>query len=133
VLIQTSDVHHSVLKAMASGDRDAFYAAEWAKRENASLPPFSRMAAIILSSRSEPAVTEVGEALAAAVPAANGVVVWGPAPAPLSMIRGQTRLRLAVHADRNVNLQAFLRAWLDQVKVPSAVSLSVDVDPQSFL
>ena len=91
------------------------------------------MAAIILSSRSKPAVTEVGEALAASGPAANGVVVWGPAPAPLSMIRGQTRLRLAVHADRNVNLQAFLRAWLDQVKVPSAVSLSVDVDPQSFL
>jgi primosomal protein N' (replication factor Y) len=133
VLIQTSDVHHSVLKAMASGDRDAFYAAEWTKRENAGLPPFSRMAAIILSSRSESAVTQVGEDLAASVPAANGVVVWGPAPAPLSMIRGQTRLRLAVHADRNVNLQAFLRAWLDLVKVPSAVSLSVDVDPQSFL
>ncbi|MEQ1753433.1 MAG: primosomal protein N' [Micropepsaceae bacterium] len=133
VLIQTVDPTHPVLVAMASGDRDAFYAAEWAKRENAGLPPFSRMAAIILTSRNEPMVTQAGEALAAAVPAAKGVVVWGPAPAPLSMIRGQTRLRLAVHADRNVNLQAFLRAWLEPIKLPSSVSMSIDVDPQSFL
>jgi primosomal protein N' (replication factor Y) len=49
------------------------------------------------------------------------------------MIRGQTRLRLAVHTDRTVNLQAYLRAWLDPVKLPSSVFLSIDVDPQSFL
>lgn len=133
VLIQTADPAHPVLKAMASGDRDAFYAAEWSKRESAGLPPFSRMAAIILSSRNEPAVTEVGEAIAACAPATTGVAVWGPAPAPLSMIRGHTRLRLAVHADRSVNLQAYLRAWLGPVKLPAAVSMSIDVDPQSFL
>ncbi len=133
VLIQTSDPTHPVLKAMASGDRDAFYAAEWAKREHAGLPPFGRLAAIILSSRNEKLVTQTGEALAACVPNAKGVQVWGPAPAPLALIRGQTRLRLAVHADRAVNIQAYIRAWLDPVKIPSAVSLSIDIDPQSFL
>ena len=133
VLIQTSDPTHAVLRAMASGDRDAFYAAEWAKREHAGLPPFGRLAAIILSSRNEKLVTQTGEALAACVPNAKGVQVWGPAPAPLALIRGQTRLRLAVHADRQVNIQAYIRAWLDPVKIPSAVSLSIDIDPQSFL
>jgi primosomal protein N' (replication factor Y) (superfamily II helicase) len=133
VLVQTTDPNHQVLKAIASGDRDAFYAAEWGKRETAGLPPFGRMAALILSGRKEPLVHEAGEALAACAPNAKGVQVWGPAPAPLSMIRGQTRLRLAVHADRTVNLQAYLRTWLDPVKLPSAVSLTIDVDPQSFL
>ena len=133
VLIQTIDVNHPVLKAMASGDRDAFYAAEWAKRENAGLPPFGRLAAIILSGRNEKQVAEIGELLAATSPNAKGVQVWGPAPAPLAMIRGQSRLRLAVHADRSVHIQAYIRAWLDPVKIPSAVSLTIDVDPQSFL
>ena len=133
VLIQTTDPNHQVLKAIASGNRDAFYAAEWGKREAAGLPPFGRMAALILSGRKEPAVHEAGEALAATAPNAKGVQVWGPAPAPLSMIRGQTRLRLAVHTDRTVNLQAYLRAWLDPVKLPSSVFLTIDVDPQSFL
>ena len=133
VMIQTIDPTHSVLKAMASGERDAFYAAEWAKRESARLPPFSRMAAIILTSRNEAHVTEAGEILASTAPQAKGVVVWGPAPAPLSVIRGQTRLRMAVHADRSVNLQAFLRAWLNPIKLRGSVSMTIDVDPQSFL
>jgi primosomal protein N' (replication factor Y) len=71
--------------------------------------------------------------MAASAPLATGVQVWGPAPAPLAVIRGQTRLRLAVHAERSVNLQAYLRAWLEAVKRPSGVSLTIDVDPQSFL
>lgn len=133
VLIQTTDPNHQVLKAIASGNRDAFYAVEWGKRETAGLPPFGRMAALILSGRKEGAVHEAGEMLAACAPNAKGVQVWGPAPAPLSMIRGQTRLRLAVHTDRTVNLQAYLRAWLDPVKMPPSVFLTIDVDPQSFL
>jgi primosomal protein N' (replication factor Y) len=133
VLIQTTDPTHPVLTAMASGNRDAFYAAEWAKREAAELPPFARLAAVILSSRNEELVHSFGEDLAGLVPQARGVQVWGPAPAPLSMIRGQTRLRFAVHADKSVNIQAFLRAWLGQVKVPGVVSMDIDIDPLSFL
>ena len=133
VLIQTTDPNHAVLKALASGNRDAFYAAEWGRREMAGLPPFGRMAALIISGRKEQQVHEAGEQLAATAPNAKGVQVWGPAPAPLSMIRGQTRLRLAVHTDRTVNIQAYLRTWLEGVKLPSSVFLTVDVDPQSFL
>jgi primosomal protein N' (replication factor Y) len=133
VMIQTSEPNHAVLKAIASGDRDAFYAAEWGKREAAGLPPFGRLAGIILASRKDKLVHEVGEMLAAAAPEANGVRVWGPAPAPLQVIRGYTRLRLLVHTERTVNIQAYLRAWLAPLKIPSPVSLTLDIDPQSFL
>ncbi len=133
VLIQTTDPTHPVLTAMASGDRDAFYAAEWAKREAADLPPFARLAAVILSSRNAQAVSSFAEELAGLAPQARGVHVWGPAPAPLAVIRGQTRLRFAVHADKSVNLQAFLRAWLADVKLPSSIAMTIDIDPVSFL
>ncbi|MFN9356732.1 MAG: hypothetical protein ACK6A4_07955, partial [Alphaproteobacteria bacterium] len=133
VLIQTTDPSHPVLVAMASGDRDAFYAAEWAQRESAALPPFARLAAVILASRNEQAVNKFADELAGLAPEARGVQVWGPAPAPLAMIRGQTRLRFAVHAERTVNLQAFLRAWLGDVKLPASIAMTIDIDPLSFL
>jgi primosomal protein N' (replication factor Y) len=122
-----------VLAAMASGNRDAVYAAEWAKREAAELPPFARLAAVILSSRDEKLVHAFGEDLAADAPQVQGVHVWGPAPAPLAMIRGQTRLRFAIHAGKTISLQAYLRAWLADVKVPASVSMTIDIDPLSFL
>jgi primosomal protein N' (replication factor Y) len=133
VLVQTTDPQHPVLKAIASGDRDAFYRTEAGKREVGGLPPFAKLAAIILTGWKEERVREAGEMLVAEAPVANGVSVWGPAPAPLAMIRGQSRMRIAIHADRTVNVQAFLRAWLEKPKLPAGIGLSLDIDPQSFL
>jgi primosomal protein N' (replication factor Y) len=59
--------------------------------------------------------------------------VLGPAPAPLALLRGRTRLRFLVKAGRNVNIQSFVRAWLEDMKIPNAVRVSVDVDPYSFM
>ena len=75
---------------------------------------------------------EVGRALAKAAPRAKGVKVWGPTPAFYHLLRGQTRERLLVQAERSVDVQAYLRAWLDAVKLLNAVRVQVDVDPVSF-
>ncbi|MNN76559.1 primosome assembly protein PriA [compost metagenome] len=119
--------------ALAAGDRDAFVEAEMGEREAASLPPHGRLAAIILSSENAMAVEKVARDLAEAIPNAERLEVYGPADAPLALVRGRRRKRLLVRADRDVNLQAFLRAWLARVKVPASVRLTVDVDPYSFL
>ncbi|HEX4533369.1 MAG TPA: hypothetical protein VH000_03980, partial [Rhizomicrobium sp.] len=101
-------------------------------RERASAPPFGRLAAIILSGYDGDLVREAGRALAKAVPQTRGVKVWGPTPAFYQILRGRTRERLLVQADRSVDVQAFLRAWTERVKVPGQVRLTVDVDPVSF-
>ncbi len=132
-ILQTWTPEHPVLQALAAGDRDAFVAAEMAEREAASLPPHGRLAAIILSSENAAAVEKVAADLAAAIPNAERLEVYGPADAPLALVRGRRRKRLLVRADRDVDLQGFLRAWLMRVKVPGSVRLSVDVDPYSFL
>jgi primosomal protein N' (replication factor Y) len=95
-------------------------------------PPFGRLAAIILSSRDGEAARDAGRALAKAAPTARGVKVWGPTPAFYALLRGQTRERLLVQAERGVDVQRYLRAWLCAVKVPTAVRLTIDVDPVSF-
>jgi primosomal protein N' (replication factor Y) (superfamily II helicase) len=132
VLIQTRDPGDAVMRALASGDRDAFYEQERLHRERAHAPPFGRLAAIILSGHDGEAVTETGRALARAAPAAKGVKVWGPTPAFYHLLRGQTRERLLVQADKTVDVQAYLHAWLGAVKISSKVRVTVDVDPVSF-
>ena len=121
------------MQALKDQDRDAFIAAETDQRRLAGLPPFGRLAALILSSP-DPAILEtVGRSLAAAAPNAEGVEVFGPADAPLSLVRGKRRKRFLVRTERNVDLQGYLNAWRARVKIPNAVRLVVDIDPYSFL
>jgi primosomal protein N' (replication factor Y) len=132
VLLQTRNPQDAVMKALASGDRDAFYEQERLFRERAATPPFGRLAAVILSGADGALVQDIGRQLAKAAPGARGVKVWGPTPAFYHLLRGQTRERLLVQAERSVDVQAYLRAWLSAAKVPNAVRLTVDIDPVSF-
>jgi primosomal protein N' (replication factor Y) len=132
-LVQTYAPEHAVMQALKAQDRDAFLDAELAGREDARLPPFGRLVAVILSSENAVALEATAKALAAAVPNAEGVEVYGPADAPLALIRGRRRKRFLVRADRTVDVQAFTSAWLGRVKAPASVRVAVDVDPYSFL
>ena len=132
VLIQTRNPEDPVMQALVAGARDAFLEEEIRIRERTHAPPFGRLASVILSGADAEAVRTAGRSLASAAPRAKGVAVWGPAPAFYQMLRGRTRERLLVQAERSIDVQAYLRAWLALVKVPSSVRVSVDVDPVSF-
>jgi len=132
VLIQTRNPDDAVMKALASGDRNAFYEQERVYRQRAEAPPFGRLAAIILSGADGEQVRDAGRTLAKATPSGRGVKVWGPTPAFYQILRGRTRERLLVQAEHHVDIQAYLRAWLARVKLPNSVRLTVDVDPVSF-
>jgi primosomal protein N' (replication factor Y) len=132
VLIQSRNPDDAVMKALASGDRNAFYDQERVYRERAHAPPFGRLAAIILSGADGQQVRDTGRDLAKAAPSARDVKVWGPTPAFYQILRGRTRERLLVQAGRHVDVQAYLRTWLARGKWPNAVRLTVDVDPVSF-
>jgi primosomal protein N' (replication factor Y) len=132
-LIQTYMPEHPVLQTLQAQDRDAFLAAEAAEREAQGLPPYGRLAAVILSSPDVTKLEEVARALAAAAPNADGVDVYGPADAPLALIRGRRRKRFLVRADRRIDIQAYLLAWRARVRIPASVRLTLDVDPYSFL
>ena len=132
VLIQTRNPSDSVMLALASGDRDKFYEEERRFRERAHAPPFGRLAGLILSGLDAALVQQTGRMLANAAPPAKGVKVWGPTPAFYHLLRGQTRERLLLQAERSVDVQAYLRAWLAAVKPSNTVRIAVDVDPVSF-
>jgi primosomal protein N' (replication factor Y) len=132
-LIQTYAPEHGVMQALKAQDRDAFLAAEGEMREMSGLPPYGRLAAVILSSPDGGKLNDYARALAAAIPNAEGLEVYGPVDAPLALIRGVRRKRFLVRADRSVDLQAFMTTWRARAKPPSAVRMSIDIDPYSFL
>ncbi len=137
VLLQTYMPEHPVMAALSSGARDAFLKREAEARESHGQPPAGRLAAIILSGRHEASVAGTARALAriarGALPKEGGIEVWGPAPAPLALLRGRYRYRLLIKCARSQLPQPWLRHWLARLDAPSRVSLRVDVDPYSFL
>lgn len=133
VLIQTRHPEAAVIAALAAGDRDAFYAAEAEARKEAHAPPFGRWAAIIVSSESEPEAREAARAIGAMRPDLPDVMVLGPAPAPLSLLRGRYRYRLLINARRSAQLQDVIRQWLGKLEFPQGVRVGVDIDPYSFV
>jgi len=132
-LIQTYMPEHAVMQALQAQDRDAFLAAEAEMRELSGLPPYGRLAAVILSSPDGAKLNDYARVLAAAIPNAEGLEVYGPVDAPLALIRGVRRKRFLVRADRSIDLQAFMTTWRARARPPSAVRLSIDIDPYSFL
>ncbi len=133
VLIQTHLPDHPVMQALAAGDKERFYAEELAERQAAGLPPFGRLAAIVLSGRELPAVRALASRLARGAPMQPGLRVLGPAPAPLAVLRGRHRLRFLVIAQPEIDLGAALRPWLASEKLGGNLRLHVDIDPYSFL
>ncbi|WP_374467742.1 primosomal protein N' [Phenylobacterium sp.] len=132
-LLQTYAPDHAVMQALAAQDRDAFVAAEMEEREFAKLPPFGRLAAVIASGTDPGQLDAFVRAMAEAAPNAEGVEVYGPADAPLSLVRGRRRKRFLVRADRSVDLSAYMATWRARVKPPASVRVAIDIDPYSFL
>jgi primosomal protein N' (replication factor Y) len=98
------------------------------------LPPFGRLASLIVTARQKDIAAEFARVVAQRAPEARRIEVLGPAEAPISVIRGRHRFRLLVKAPRELDLQAYLRAWMDALpKIKGDLRLTVDVDPYSFL
>ncbi|MEQ8266933.1 MAG: primosomal protein N' [Parvibaculum sp.] len=133
VFLQSYMPENGVMRALVSGRRDEFLAREAAARERVSLPPFGRLVGVVVSSPDAELARKTAREMSRRVPRADTVSVLGPAPAPMALLRGRTRLRFLVKAGRNVNVQAYMQAWLADMKLPNAVRVSIDIDPYSFM
>ena len=131
--LQTHQPEHPVMRALISGDREAFYKNEIEQRERTGYPPFGRLASLVITANDRHTAEAYGRTLANAAPKDEHVRVLGPAEAPIAVVRGRHRFRLLVKSPRPFDLSAYLRGWLTTAPKPRGnVRLEVDVDPQSF-
>lgn len=133
-LLQTYQPDHPVMRALISGDSQAFYDREIAERERATLPPFGRLAGIVISADNRSDAQGHARLLRGAAPVAPDISILGPAEAPLALLGGRHRFRLLIHGERKADMQGFIRKMLaDGPKPRGSVRVQVDIDPQSFL
>lgn len=133
-LIQTYFPDHPVMKAIVSGDAEGFYRRETAERQRGRLPPFSRLAAMIVSAAGRSEAEGHARALRRSAPEGAGIEVLGPAEAPLALVRGRYRFRLLIQARLNADVQEFIRSMMAGAPKPrGSVRVSIDIDPVSFL
>ena len=132
-LVQTYAPDNPAMMALADGDRDGFLQIERDVRAELGLPPFGRLAALIISAPSAEMVEEACRDISLAAPNGAGIELFGPAPAPITVLRGRHRRRFLVKSPRNVDLSAYMAVWMARLKLPRPVRVSVDIDPYSFM
>lgn len=132
-LIQTHMPRHEALAALAAGRRDDFIVAELAMRELLSLPPFGRLAAIIISAPTPMNADQFAQTVLSAAPRAPAIEILGPAEAPIAMLRGRHRRRFLIKSPKNFNMPAYMANWRARLKIPNKVKLQIDIDPMSFV
>jgi primosomal protein N' (replication factor Y) len=131
--LQTWHPTHPVIEAMVKQDREAFYAHELEVRESGGLPPFGRLAALIVSASEHDDATGYARRLLSAAPQADNLRLFGPADAPVAMVRGRHRVRLLAQSARDFDLSGYVRFWLNSAERPKGnLRVQVDIDPMSF-
>ncbi|MDC3088513.1 primosomal protein N' [Alphaproteobacteria bacterium] len=133
VFLQTYDNENPIIRAIAKNNRDDFFEKELSSRKNANMPPFGRLAAIILSSKYERKLDGFASELLRVAPLFKNVKIFGPAPAPLYFLRGKYRRRFLIKSDKTVNIQDVLLNWTNKIKTPHNIKLTIDIDPFSFM
>ena len=132
-IIQTYMPDHPLLEALAAGDREGFLTHEKEIRQSAGLPPYGQLAAIIVSGTDQAQTESFAQSLSRRVPQVAGILVLGPAAAPLAQIRGRFRFRFLIKTTRDQDIQAFIGLWLKGVQPRGHLRVAVDIDPYSFL
>ena len=133
VMIQTFQPGHPVMQALESGDRDSLLKLEMQSRRSSGMPPFGRLAAIILEGKQEASLKQIAQWMAQHIPTQEGLQVWGPTPAPLYRLREYYRYRFLIKGAKQTAIQSFIHQWLSHMRLPSGIKCKIDIDPQSFL
>ena len=133
VYLQTFDTENPIIRAIAENNRDDFFEKELMSRKNANMPPYGRLAAIILSSKFESNLNDFANEFSRLAPTFKNVKIFGPAPAPMYFLRGKYRRRFLIKSDKSVNIQKVLIDWTKKINKPSNINLNIDIDPFSFM
>ncbi len=133
VLMQTYMPEHPVMQALQAYDRDGLQAMELDSRQEAGLPPFGRLAAVLLDGVNEREVIQACRRLSGCFPHHPEVQVLGPAPAPMKRLRGRYRYRFLLKAPRGYPLQLDVARAVEAAKIDRRIRVRVDIDPYRFM
>jgi primosomal protein N' (replication factor Y) len=138
VLIQTYHPYHYALRHACAQDYDGFYNEEIHYRQNHSYPPFVALASLLVHGADLGRVRNDSLELRKQLDAANEqrrCRVLGPAPAPLSRLKGEHRFQLLLKSRSRRHLREVADAALKAVAENGVNlrSVNLEIDPVSIM
>ena len=133
VVIQTYAPGHYAILTASKHDYKSFYAEEIKSRSELSFPPFTHMIKIQLRSRNEQRTIEAAQNIKEFLSNdLRDIEIIGPAPSPVSRVRGYFRWNVLLKAKNRSIMCERLRKALRGYRTPSGVLMAIDVDPISM-
>jgi len=138
VLVQTFNPEHPAIQAAVRHDFALFAQRELPTRDEYNYPPFTKMIRIVVrGENAENAERFAGEVAERIRPQLEALDVparlLGPAPAPITKLRGKHRFHMLLFSEEGDPLRAAVRSTAAEVKPPADVQWIVDVDPLDML
>jgi len=133
VKILTHMPEHPIIQSITNNQKEDFYNTELAIRKSAGMPPFSRLASIIISSSDKVLLLDYVRRLDKLKNTPKNIDVFGPIEAPLSKLRKKYRMRFLIRSPKNSHIQFYIERWLKTLKINPKIRVVVDVDPYNFL
>ena len=135
VLIQTYHPYHYALRHACAQDYEGFYDEEVRYRQNHSYPPFVALASLLVHGADLGRVRNDSLELRKQLDAANQdrkCRVLGPAPAPLSRLKGEHRFQLLIKSRSRKNLRQIADQAVKAVDI-NPRSINLEIDPVSIM
>ena len=133
MFVQSFTPFHPAIQFARRHDFAGFYEQEIQFREELKYPPVSRAALLTLKGRNEDKVRLSAEhlrrELEKALKEAKGLVIAGPAPAPLARAESHYRYQIMLRARQMTWISQRLALLTESLALPEDVSLAVDIDP----
>jgi primosomal protein N' (replication factor Y) len=138
VLIQTYHPYHYALRHACAQDYEGFYNEELRYRQNHSYPPFVALASLLVHGPDLGKVRNDSLELRKQLDAVNRerkCRVLGPAPAPLSRLKGEHRFQLLIKSRSRKDLREIADAALRAVADGGVNlrSINLEIDPVSIM
>jgi primosomal protein N' (replication factor Y) len=133
VKILTHMPDHPIIQSITNNQKEDFYNTELAIRKSAGMPPFSRLASIIVSSSDKALLLDYVRRLDELKNTPKNIDVFGPIEAPLSKLRKKYRMRFLIRSPKNSHIQFYIERWIKTLKINPKIRVVVDVDPYNFL
>jgi primosomal protein N' (replication factor Y) len=138
VFVQTFLANQLAIRFAVAGDFDGFVKQELRHREACNLPPFWRLAVIVMRDmkfdKLEVASQQMRQRLDTIV-GREGLeaTVRGPMPAVISRVRRFHRMQLIVQAPQAATIQRLFAALRAERPIRPTVKIAIDIDPVNLL
>jgi len=132
VIYQTFNPSDETLKNILENDPTKFLEDEIILRREKNLPPFTRLIALIISSKSETEGVFEAQKIKKNLSALKYLEIMGPVSSPIFKIKNNYRTRLLLRSKNNLFVQKHIAKILKKINLSKKIKLIVDVDPLNF-